>query len=718
MKKILIISVVTITCLVFLTEIFLRLFCYQKLREQHIPLIYVPDSLCGYRYLRNISEFTSNPAFYNGFVLNNQGFTGPDFNVNKTKNKFRIVIVAASDGTGIWTNGEKNYSIFLQEYLNKVSDNIEVINCSIDGEDRAMQSINLIRNFCKKISPDLILLRVKIPITYTMLYRTCYKGYCINYYDYHGNLDDAKKYIDDKLTKRNPFNIIYNASFIFRYLCKYYIENNNSITAALEKWLLTDRVKVTAYIKKKVHNNFSDEIPDQKYYTTQESLDTLIFLRNELNNAGINLILYNTYSDPNQELISYILKLVSLEYLPLNVPKRNFYDFGEKDMHSSQEGHKVIAEKLFKDLIMHNLIPDTLLKEKIKDSLLLHSAQKNKTPKKAALVYFTNYHEIKDINKKYNVSIFYPSWFDEVKNLSYNSFDSSYLGNNKIKVITHGIFTNTSVNNYILNFDSLSSKDNADLVIVPMPALDDIENNIHTIKLMSLRYLREKRHLCFYNFGNTEKEEILVELLKLNNADCFNLDINLQDCIDLNSSSCKEFLNQYTNLISRKIYYKFLLSGQIIDDYLNLSYRKEVDVSSSFEAWGWSKNNLVDGEITSSEKNKGWTSWNKKEDKYHYEWIILNLGTVCNIDKICLFPRSDKLAGSGFPENIDIYSSKDSLNWIKIDIDKINREDYEQQIIEFPVQSAKYVKITGNNFKSGRSGYMMTFSEIEIYGKP
>lgn len=161
MKKInIIVKIAFISFLIILlAEFSFRITFYSKLKERHFPLIYRPDSILGYSHIPYKHDYKSNPAFINKDIrINNQGFTGPDFFAKKDKNKFRIIIVGASNEAGIDTDGPNSFPILLQKYFNKDSCNVEIINCSIDGSKRSVQQINLIKLKCINYRPDLILL--------------------------------------------------------------------------------------------------------------------------------------------------------------------------------------------------------------------------------------------------------------------------------------------------------------------------------------------------------------------------------------------------------------------------------------------------------------------------------------------------------------------------------------------------------------------------------
>ena len=164
-----------------ISETYFRVKFREELRDRHYPLIYLPDSLYGYRYMPNITERIDAPNLHKDFRLNNHGYTGPDFNLRKSKRTYRIIVVGSSNAGGIWMEGYKNYSVYLQEIFNSHTQPVEVINCAIDGRGRDKRHLDLIENELLAYQPDLILLEFNFPLTYIPINREVYKGYMIEY---------------------------------------------------------------------------------------------------------------------------------------------------------------------------------------------------------------------------------------------------------------------------------------------------------------------------------------------------------------------------------------------------------------------------------------------------------------------------------------------------------------------------------------------------------
>ena len=132
--------VLSIFLLVLLVEVVLRIAYHEQLKTRTYPQIYTPDSEIGYRYIPNRDASINMPSISKDFKTNNQGFYGPDFQDQKENGVFRIAVVGSSQATGIWLDGQESFSMKLQQLLREKGYPIEVINLSIDGRLRDLES--------------------------------------------------------------------------------------------------------------------------------------------------------------------------------------------------------------------------------------------------------------------------------------------------------------------------------------------------------------------------------------------------------------------------------------------------------------------------------------------------------------------------------------------------------------------------------------------------
>jgi len=367
--KIIIYSIVSIIALIFTTEILLRITCGKKLsRWSNLP--YIPDSTLGYRYVPNAKGVFSNVAFTNEYSVNSLGFSGKDFSMNKKAGCFRIIVIGTSDEDGIHTDGSLNYVFLLRDYLQKY--NIDVVNLAIEGRERSMININFIRSECVKYNPDLILYKIsEFPFIYKKRYRYTYKDVLIAYAEPNESLDSSKLFIDKYINNSSNTVKLYNWSYAYRYLCKYYIDNkddneNKIVKYIKEKNILNDRL-VTAYVRGTI-NNLSKKRKSKKElekykpikYSEKESLEVLDSLNRELALKNIKFYVYDDYLSANANKCKKLCSRYNIGYISLDIPYKKEYSFGDKDGHSSSEGHKVIANYFYK-VLKDSIIPRNLL---------------------------------------------------------------------------------------------------------------------------------------------------------------------------------------------------------------------------------------------------------------------------------------------------------------------------------------------------------------------
>ena len=152
----------------------------------------------------------------------------------------------------------------------------------------------------------------------------------------------------------------------------------------------------------------------------------------------------------------------------------------------------------------------------------------------------------------------------------------------------------------------------------------------------------------------------------------------------------------------------------------NISDGKPCKAFSSLESNGWSVNKLTDGE-------KGGKGWSSKafalypDHSLYPEYIVVDLGTSCDIDKISLFPRGDgEMAGKGFPENFSIQVCLQGEPWKVIEQKKgypILTNGNAQTFI-LKNTKGRYVKIEATRLRLvDTSRYYFQLSEIEVFGK-
>ncbi|MDB2091866.1 MULTISPECIES: glycoside hydrolase family 98 domain-containing protein [Clostridium] len=135
---------------------------------------------------------------------------------------------------------------------------------------------------------------------------------------------------------------------------------------------------------------------------------------------------------------------------------------------------------------------------------------------------------------------------------------------------------------------------------------------------------------------------------------------------------------------------------------LNLAYGKSTSQSS--EAYGASSNRAVDG-ITDGDYGKGSVTHTNGDSP---SWWKVDLGETKNIDRICIFNRTDS--------NMDRLSNYDVivLDENNNEVWREHQDSYPSPMREYNLKNIKgrYVKVELKN-----NGVPLSLAEVEVYGK-
>ena len=349
---------------IFLTEIGLRIFAHEKLRKWK-GNEYVKDEKLGYRYRANYEGYFINVAYKNKYKVNSSGFIWDEFKKEKEPGMFRVLLLGNSDDTGINTDGPDCYPRLLQKKFKENGDKIEIMNLSLDGATRAIRELNFAYECAAKYDPDLILINAKYPITDRVHAKSTYRGVSIISHHYYETLNETEKFIDSVLDNTTTVSVAYNYSYIFRYICKVYLERpNHFLTKFLKKNVLKDWRVIAIHSGRLIsHLEAKPRGMYHKDYTKEESLDIYLKASDSLKKLNTKLVLFNKYiySINNKELKPHLKN-----YWPLNVKFKPEYSFGKYDMHSSQKGHKAIFEMFYKKLYTDEIVPEKYFSDKTK----------------------------------------------------------------------------------------------------------------------------------------------------------------------------------------------------------------------------------------------------------------------------------------------------------------------------------------------------------------
>lgn len=317
--------------------------------------LYQTDSIVGYRYMSDTSWFIQNNAYSKWNHSNSFGFIGDEFTEQKEIGHKRIILVGTSDDAGVNTNGPYSYSIYLEQLLKEKNAKIEVLNCAIDGQHRQLLNIKLIKAELIHYQPDIIILRKnRFPMTHRMRYRETYKDILINCMSIR-EFEGAENYVDSIISNKPFIHYLFDCSYIFRKVSKYYLDNvvkdRNSTVVFLERLFFKNRMRINMYARREIYWNwdkYSSKDLEETEFTEDESTNIYRELNLFLEEWGCKLIVFDAYTlnKEYQDKMQTLFKNINIIYIPLNVKFREEYSFGEKDGHSSQLGHKAIGTAL------------------------------------------------------------------------------------------------------------------------------------------------------------------------------------------------------------------------------------------------------------------------------------------------------------------------------------------------------------------------------------
>jgi hypothetical protein len=324
-----------------LAEVALRVFYAEQLRKWVEPDIYQNDPIFGYRYIPNAVSRISVPSITKDVHINANGYHGPSFERAAAPGVYRIAVVDASVGTGIWLNGDRTYSVVLQEAFRRAGKRVEVMNFSVDGKSRGLAMLRLIEAEVLDYAPNLVLLSPEIPIPRYVGHRHYYRGYVLGT-GHSGasgatldqNRRDMCKFIDE--LEDSAWTVLLDASYIVRAFCRFYEPDDKSSphSSSLGN-------KTFAYRTKRLQ-----VIMPFEWFSVRESIGMLQHLAKAVEARNSKLVLFT----PSALAIpADALAAANLPALILGI------NFGPElrhrhDSHPNQAGHDLIAARLFEQL--------------------------------------------------------------------------------------------------------------------------------------------------------------------------------------------------------------------------------------------------------------------------------------------------------------------------------------------------------------------------------
>lgn len=323
-----------------LLEFYFHVFEYQTLTFVQRAPIYQEDSIIRYKYLPNQRIFRDNGIF----KTNKQGYLGDDFDL--TSNKYRIAIVGSSGVAGSIT--DKNYYAYpqiLQKIFNENNfQDIEILNCGIDGAQRSYDNFMSIENNVLKFSPNLILFEIDMPFIRSNCIRTCYRNYTITcpvqekiFYQ-----QKLKTMVDNIYNYDWFLNIVFK-SYMVRAICK--------VVSDYIHWEFLDSYREYLWLYWNKILEYAQEKYYQKY-TLEDSAQMINELKSKLRkqNVGFYVLNYEKKSPAIDLAKNYKFPLLSLEI------EFEDDDYFNGHGHWNEQGQSRVADSLFVRLIRFDLL--------------------------------------------------------------------------------------------------------------------------------------------------------------------------------------------------------------------------------------------------------------------------------------------------------------------------------------------------------------------------
>lgn len=325
-------------------EVFFRLFLHEQLKTRSYPLVFRPDSLVGYTLIPNKTARICIPSIEKEFTLNSQGFYGPDFTEKKPSKKIRVMFVGNSYTEGISLNAVESYPMILQKIFDKNNmSHVEVINCSIGGQDMTLKMCKMVEYYLLKYEPDYIMLNISFPLMNNNMARDNYRDYVISYASgSERSRTEAMRSVDRLYDNYKFLSFLYNSSYIVRGLAKKYSENYSGP-------LSTD---IGAYIKKM--NSCPDLISYKLSYQS-----SITYLKDLMKIAEEKKCKIVPFQFENDQLFKRLTFENGITSISLNI-KFDESCRHEHDGHINEKGHQLVAERLFAEMIKSKLIPQQL----------------------------------------------------------------------------------------------------------------------------------------------------------------------------------------------------------------------------------------------------------------------------------------------------------------------------------------------------------------------
>lgn len=319
-------------------ELLLRVFYYEQLKIQTRPIIYQRDGRLGYRYRPGAESTIDVPSISKDVRINANGYYGRPFVRAKRPGCFRIAVVGASVATGLWLQGDRSFSIWLQDELDSRGWNVEVLNFSIDGTQRDIPMLRQVEGEVLQHSVDLVLLFMAVPISVDFYARETYQGYV--YSPGHTGMTARaameerarmRKLIDQ--VRNSSFTMLYDASFLVRaFLRSREGEPSQDLALPLP-------AKMNLYRRKRLSTAYR-----LRTLPAEHSVARIAETSQKVREAGAEMIVVQYGSGFLQE---EHFDAAGIEFHALDIPTDPSLQH-EHDPHYNELGHALIGERLLR----------------------------------------------------------------------------------------------------------------------------------------------------------------------------------------------------------------------------------------------------------------------------------------------------------------------------------------------------------------------------------
>lgn len=337
---------------IILLELVLRIAFYEKLKTRQLEINWINVKEIGYLPAPNSLVSIANENVDSKLQTNSIGLYGTEIRQNRNPGYFRVLMVGGPEEISNYSSNNKSYFDMACEQMRDEEYKVEFINCSMDDGSRTYFRMDLTKKRLYKLKPQLILLKVSLPVYTNKLFRDEYKGYLLEY----GSKDSieliyAKKTVDQLETKK-IFTYAYDISFIFRAFCKVYAARHKLNISGND---LIFKDQVALYADKKYKSSMEPQLLSES-----ELIEQILQLQTFLKDNGTALCLVFD-NEPKEKIFE---KYVSSIYLQNLMAAKTILFNKTKQSVGAEYNANLLVNKL-----TNRYIPKKYLQEKVKGQI-------------------------------------------------------------------------------------------------------------------------------------------------------------------------------------------------------------------------------------------------------------------------------------------------------------------------------------------------------------